>query len=199
MRVKTCEYSTLLTARFLRAFLSSHPRSTSTPITPSLYLHPRSNIFRRYHGFVLEENTHDCALFVLNVPMLTGMMEERLKKARMPPEQQFCLNPVSKGSTTIQPEILQFLRIKHNLADGVDTEVEAKGHLLKELQLRMKGYKTTSKQDRKTLKKGGASMPFRKRMISMFMAGEKETLRSVIKQLEKEAKSATKAGSKEEL
>jgi hypothetical protein len=134
----------------------------------------------------------------MGIPALSGVMEERLKKARLPPEHTFCLNPASKGSTTIQPEILQFIRIKNNLADGADTELEAKEHLLKELQGQMKKYKTSIKQDRKALKKGGASLPFRKKMILMFMAGEKSIQRSVIKQLQKEVGKKA-AGAKEEL
>ena len=79
------------------------------------------------------------------------------------------------------------MRIRHNIADdGDDTEVEARRHLLAALEAQMGGYKTTLKQDLTALQQGAAAMPFRRRMIRKFMAGEKAILKGVIEQLGRE-------------
>lgn len=158
-----------------------------------------NHIYMQYHGFVLTSNAHDCVLLELDLPrsLLDAKTEagrdamQRLREIGVRgPGHEFCLKAAPPP-----PSLLEFLRVKLGLpernynpaAANVAAESAHDARVFRELRRilrgRLKGYAMDRKAVREQLDKGGAALPFKRKMALLFVSMEMELLDGVDKYL----------------
>jgi histone-lysine N-methyltransferase SETD3 len=144
-----------------------------------------NHIYMQYHGFMLEDNTHDCVLLALKIEVSSlradKKLGERLNKLRLQPEHEFCLKAGPPS-----PALLEFVRIQMELPSADDEKpserarhnARVKRKIKQLVQARLAGYPLSLSDTEKKLQ-AASSLPFQEKMITMFTLSEMRLLEQV--------------------
>jgi histone-lysine N-methyltransferase SETD3 len=143
-----------------------------------------NHIYMQYHGFMLEDNTHDCVLLALKIEVSSlradKALGQRLNKLRLQPEHEFCLKAGPPS-----PALLEFVRIQHGLPSADDDKpserarnnARVKRRIKQLVQARLAGYAVPKSEAEQKLK--APSLPFQDKMITLFTLSEMRLLEQV--------------------
>ena len=142
-----------------------------------------NHIYVMYHGFLLDQNSHDCVQIQLQVNPDDPDFDEKKK--------QLSRQRISRSSTleacvavgNVREEIYSFLGVSH----GVKDRQQKYRLLLQELKTKLKLYPTTLEEDERLLDSGktsdGEPMNYHYRTAVRFRKSEKQLLGELIEYL----------------